>query len=256
MDYLQELMNARKEYDDILRMYKEKHNYEKNNRKIIHDKMVDKIDKYVFSEIINNKYIRSKYDISLQSFQFCDVKDRINRMLGYTIVETKPLHLYKQDYFDIHDNLNYFNYQDTHYGSYLHMEIKNRHRHIEHLLKDNLDTKYIILEELNIPYTSRYFDYNYIYPYIIMNIKEEYKYNRYFDEFIEEKYIPVDDVKEVKKDVDEYYCNKLYNYYKNSKYNNYMEYRENNCLLRAIKGRQCNLRVNKYTKKEIEMLSK
>lgn len=63
-------------------------------------------------------------------------------------------------------------------------------------------------------------------------------------------------MKEVKKDVDEYYCNKLYNYYKNSKYNNYMQYRENNFLLRTIKGRQCNLRINKYTKKEIEILSK
>jgi hypothetical protein len=221
MDYIKELNNARTEMKLILELYKKK----RKSNKILTEETINILDNYIYKNIITNKMSDLNYQIKFNPIPNYGVIDDINKILNFSFTE-KPF------YYILNGG-----------GKYYPLRGKVK----DSLIDNEIPTKYILLDDLEIDLESKYFNYEYYYPFVIFNIKKDYYYKPFFDEFKKEKLVLVDDINELKKDKDEY-CNKLYSYYQNTKYKNYMKYKENNFFLKLIKGRDCVLTINKYNK--------
>jgi hypothetical protein len=215
---------AKEEIENILNLYRE----ERDNSKSLDNNLIKIIDDAVFETIINNKYSDISYDIKLEPNTYNRIAE-INKLLGYDANTKSSLLIQNQRYNPVND----------------------KYKHLYH----NIPTTYFMINKLNINFKPTYFDYEYIYPFVLFKTKNEYHYHKYFEEFKNDKAVLIDSIQELKKDEDEYYCNKLYSYYQNSKYKNYMDYKENNFLMKLIKGRECILTINKYNKEELKLLS-
>jgi hypothetical protein len=214
---------AKEEIEIILYLYRE----ERKKSKSLDKNLIKIIDDVVFETIINNKYSDKSYDIKLEPNTYN--RTDINKLLGYDANTKSSLLIQNQRYNPVND----------------------KYKHLFH----NIPTTYFMINKLNINFKPTYFDYEYIYPFVLFKIKNEYVYCKYFEEFKNEKVVLIDSIQELKKDEDEYYCYKLYSYYQNSKYKNHMDYKENNFFLKLIKGRECVLTINKYDKEELKLLS-
>jgi len=245
MTFLSDRMNAKRELTTILDMYKKKRQDKKECRKILDSTTVDKIDQYIFTHIFNNPSSNSMYDINLQTFELGSLRDTINRMLEFPILNLKPFYTFKLDKKDIHRNSTYFHIENAVYNTHLYIEVNNHQKHKEQLARDGLPLPFLLLEELEIDFTSSFFTHSYIYPYIIVDLKMEHL-THFWKGDRKQRYILVDDKREIYRDFNDDYCEKLYNYYTRSKYNNQMKYTENNFFTRLFKGRGCSLRIHKY----------
>jgi hypothetical protein len=216
---------AKGEIENILNLYRE----EREKSKSLDKNLIKIIDDAVFETIINNKYSNRSYDIKLEPNTFNYKTAEINKLLGYDANTKSSLLIQNQRYNPVNDKYKY--------------------------LYDSIPTTYFMINKLNIDFKPTYFDYEYIYPFVLFKPKNEYGHRKYFEEFKNDKIVLIDSIQELKKDEDKYYCNKLYSYYQNSKYKHHMDYKENNFLMKLVKGSECVLTINKYDKEELKLLS-
>lgn len=185
---MNDLFNARKEIDIILNLYRN----QREKYKIFDNNIVNNIDNFIYDKIINNNKSNLNYQVKLQSSDENILVNNINKLLGYN-ARDKPKYVVtrvRQPTLQKQLSLN--------------DEIYNKN--INLIIKMDTPTKYIKLYELDIDYKSKYFDYVFFYPYVIMDLKEEYKHKPFLDEFNKEKTILIENMDELKKDEDEYYC--------------------------------------------------